>query len=56
MLKAPKWIREKVLTKWGIVTIAFVVYILFLNEHNVLQHLQNKSKLHQLTEQSYNFV
>ncbi len=51
MLKAPKWIREKVLTKWGIVTIAFVVYILFLNEHNVLQHLQNKSKLHQLTEQ-----
>lgn len=47
----PKWIRERVLTKWGIVTIAFVVYILAINEHNVIQHLQNKSKLQQLKEQ-----
>jgi cell division protein FtsB len=51
MLKTPKWIRESILTKWGIVTIAFVVYILVINEHNVLQHLQNKSKLKQLNEQ-----
>lgn len=50
-MKTPAWIRERVLTKWGIVTIAFAVYILLINEHNVLQHLQNKSKLGQLKEQ-----
>ncbi|PTN07852.1 septum formation initiator family protein [Mangrovibacterium marinum] len=51
MLKTPKWIREQVFTKWGVVTLAFAVYILVINEHNVWQHLQNKSKLKQLTEQ-----
>jgi len=51
MLKMPKWFRERLLTKWGIATSLFLIYILLINEHNLLQHFQNKTKLEQLIEQ-----
>lgn len=47
----PKWIRERLLNKYGIATILFLVYILAVNEHNLIQHFQNKTKLSQLEEQ-----
>lgn len=50
-MKMPKWIRESLLNKYGIATVLFLVYILFLNEHNLVQHFQNKTKLKQLVEQ-----
>ncbi|MFV0377913.1 MAG: FtsB family cell division protein [Mangrovibacterium sp.] len=50
-MKMPKWIRERLLNKYGIATILFLVYILAVNEHNLIQHFQNKTKLSQLEEQ-----
>lgn len=50
-MKMPKWIRERLLNKYGIATVLFLVYILAVNEHNLIQHFQNKTKLSQLEEQ-----
>lgn len=50
-MKMPKWIREGLLNKWGIALTVFVVYIVFLNDNNLVQHSQNKEKLRQLIEQ-----
>lgn len=44
-MKMPKWIREGLLNKYGIATVLFLVYILAVNEHNLIQHFQNKTKL-----------
>ncbi|WP_372773564.1 septum formation initiator family protein [Mangrovibacterium sp.] len=51
MLKTPKWVRERLLTKWGITVVIFLVYILLINEHNLVQHMRSKAKLKQLVEQ-----
>ncbi|WP_163718053.1 FtsB family cell division protein [Mangrovibacterium lignilyticum] len=51
MIKMPKWVRGKLLTKWGITSVLFFIYILLINEHNLVQHFQNKAKLQQLIKQ-----
>ncbi len=50
-MKIPTWVRERLLNKWGIATTVFLVYILLINEHNLIQHVQNKAKLQQLNDQ-----
>lgn len=50
-MKMPNWIKERLLNKYGIAIVLFLVYILFLNEHNLVQQFQNKAKLQQLVEQ-----
>jgi len=52
MLKTPNWVRERLLTKWGIALVIFIVYILWVNEHNLIQHYRNKRKLSQLKVQN----
>lgn len=38
-------------TKYGIVIALFLVWLLFFDEHSLVQHSQNKRKLDQLIEQ-----
>ncbi|HBL74057.1 MAG: hypothetical protein A2W90_12680 [Bacteroidetes bacterium GWF2_42_66] len=42
---------SKIRNKYFLVFISFFVWIMFFDEHNLLQHYQNRDKLRQLEEQ-----
>ena len=42
---------KKLRTKYGIAIAVFLVWMLFFDEHSLVQHFQNTRKLEQLTEQ-----
>lgn len=46
-----KIIWRKIKTKYGIVTLFFLVWIFIFDEHNLVQQYENRDKLEQLIEQ-----
>ncbi len=51
MKKYMAFIWSKIANKFGIVILLFLTWVLFFDEHNLIQHFQNKHKLSQLIDQ-----
>ncbi len=51
MKKVLHFIWSKISNKYFLVFISFFAWIMFFDQHNLLQHYQNREKLRQLKEQ-----
>ena len=51
MKKAFQFLWKYIRNKYGLVLISFLMWVFFFDEHNLVQHFQNKHKLSLLIDQ-----